>query len=122
MPQGGLEVPCHFIFSINSAEECEQFHKRKSDSLSKTCHGEVSTESDVVGALEKVVEEKQNTSSGSNVSNSEPPATRQDSKVEVVDDKIFDSLSASELDTKQLIAAEDIIYSPPKVQIAFDEE
>jgi len=47
LPQGGLEVPCHFIFNIKSAEECEQLHKHISDSLSKTCHSEILTESDM---------------------------------------------------------------------------
>lgn len=39
-----------------------------------------------------------------------------------MDDKISDSLSAFEVDTKQLIVAKDVVCSPLKVQIAFDEE
>ena len=77
--QGGL---CQFIFSIKNAEECEQLHKCITDSLSKTCHGETPTASDTVGAIEKVIEEQQNTLPGSTVGNNEPPGAGQDVKVE----------------------------------------
>ena len=40
LPQGGLELPCKFVFSTHDAEESSRLRKLITDSLSKLCYGE----------------------------------------------------------------------------------
>ena len=119
LPQGGLEVPCRYTFSVNDAKKCDQLHKRIIDSLSRTCHDE-SPSTDVVEAIEtridEIVDTNEPTSSGEkttlikiepeNTSNTSAMSNRicQDSHVE------------------EVIVPEEVVCSPPKKQARFDEE
>lgn len=107
-------MPCQLIFSINDAKKCEQLHKRITDSLSKTCHDE-SPSSDVVRVIEEV-NSTELTSSGGEATCI---------KVELEDmsnTSVMPNRMCRDSDVKEVIVPEEVVCSPPKKQVGFDEE
>ena len=69
LPNGGLEVPCQYTFSVDDAKKCELLHKHIVASLLKSCHDE-NPLSDVVGVIKarinKIADINEPMSSGEN--------------------------------------------------------
>lgn len=114
LPNGGLEVPSQLIFSINDAKKCEQLHKRITDSLSKTCHDE-SPSSDVVGVIEEVNNTEPTSSGG------EATCIKVKSD-DVSNTSVMPNRKCQDSDVKEVIVPEEVVCSPPKKQVGFDEE
>jgi len=118
LPNGGLEVPCQYTFSVDDAKKCELLHKRIIASLLKTCHNE-SPSSDVVRVIEARINEiadiNELMSSGENATLF---------KVESEDTSNTSAMPnrCQNSHVEEVIVPEEIVCSPPKKQARFDEE
>ena len=139
LSQGGLELPCKYLFSTRNFEESGRLRKLIIDSLSKTCYGENPVEDTVV---EKVIEEKEASKRVSTEHKDNKPITGQEknNKLVIETSKITELAAAQKSGesmqptttqatcantdrSNALVIADEVVCSPPrKKKKDFDEE